>query len=449
MFTTGVYIKSPIFIQNLTISIRAYARKLIRENKTSKSLANKLLNLEKNELELNKYSELELMTQLKNAADNSIFYKSLALDNISLKGFPLIDKNDIRTRSNEFLSAIKPKVIVNGSTSGTTGTPLSIPQSMESVIREQAFITRALRWAGFEEGDKRAWIRGDMIVPIEQKNAPFWRYSYFEDMILLSSYHMSQEAMPFYLEAMVKYGVNIIQAYPSSIVTLAKYLESNNLFYNGKLKSIMTSSESLSKEDKILIEERFKCTVFDWYGLFERVAAIASCEHGRYHILTDYSYVELQPNEGKDGIERAEIIGTNFNNHLYPLIRYKTGDHVLLSKEQKCPCGRVYPLVDSIEGRIGDYLMAANGQKIHILNHIPKGVCGLLATQFIQDCINEVTVLVVVDSKVYTILQERALINNVKERLGGEVSVKIQQVDSISRTNNGKVRQAICRVEVI
>ena len=83
------------------------------------------------------------------------------------------------------------------------------------------------------------------------------------------------------------------------------------------------------------------------------------------------------------------------------------------------------------------------------MNHIPKGVCGLLATQFIQDCINEVTVLVVVDSKVYTILQERALINNVKERLGGEVSVKIQQVDSISRTNNGKVRQAICRVEVI
>ena len=57
-------------------------------------------------------------------------------------------KNDIRTRSDEFLSAIKPKVIVNGSTSGTTGTPLSIPQSMDSVVREQAFITRALGWGG-------------------------------------------------------------------------------------------------------------------------------------------------------------------------------------------------------------------------------------------------------------------------------------------------------------
>ena len=447
MFTSCVYIKSPIFIQNLTISIRAYARKLIRENKASKSLANKLLKLEKNELELNKYSRLELMAQLKNGVDNSIFYKGIALDNISLKEFPLIDKSDIRTRSNEFLSAIKPKVIVNGSTSGTTGTPLSIPQGMESIVREQAFITRALVWAGFKEGDKRAWIRGDMIVPIEQKNAPFWRYSYFEDMILLSSYHMTQEAIPLYLETMNKYGVDIIQAYPSSIVTLAKYLESNNLFYSGKLKSIMTSSESLSKEDKMLVEGRFKCIVFDWYGLFERVAAIASCEYGRYHILTDYSYVELQPDESKDGIERAEIIGTNFSNHLYPLIRYKTGDHVLLSKEQQCPCGRVYPLVDSIEGRVGDYLVAADGQKIHILNHIPKGVGGLLATQFIQDSINEVTVLVVVDSDKYKPSDELALIDNIKSRLGVETIVLVKKVDTIPRTKNGKVRQAICNIK--
>jgi len=258
---------------------------------------------------------------------------------------------------------------------------------------------------------------------------------------------MTQEAIPLYLETMNKYGVDIIQAYPSSIVTLAKYLESNNLFYSGKLKSIMTSSESLSKEDKMLVEGRFKCIVFDWYGLFERVAAIASCEYGRYHILTDYSYVELQPDESKDGIERAEIIGTNFSNHLYPLIRYKTGDHVLLSKEDECPCGRVYPLVDSIEGRVGDYLVAADGQKIHILNHIPKGVGGLLATQFIQDSINEVTVLVVVDSDKYKPSDELALIDNIKSRLGVETIVLVKKVDAIPRTNNGKVRQAICNIK--
>jgi len=104
-------------------------------------------------------------------------------------------------------------------------------------------------------------------------------------------------------------------------------------------------------------------------------------------------------------------------------------------------------LVDSIEGRVGDYLVAADGQKIHILNHIPKGVGGLLATQFIQDSINEVTVLVVVDSDKYKPSDELALIDNIKSRLGVETIVLVKKVDTIPRTKNGKVRQAICNIK--
>ncbi|NWL16061.1 phenylacetate--CoA ligase family protein [Pseudoalteromonas sp. Scap03] len=441
MFTSKAYTKSPIFVQNILLSSRAFIRKKLRENTNCERLTQKLQTHEFNYELLKQYSHKALSAVVTSANDAIDYYKGTGPD---INNYPYIDKPTVNNHKDQFLSPQKKGAVINGATSGTTGAPLVIPQSMKSVITEQAFVNRGLTWAGFEKGDKRAWIRGDMIVPLEQKQAPFWRYSYFENMIVLSSFHMAPKNLHSYINAMVDFGVQVIQAYPSSIVTLAKYLEINNEYYPGEIKSVVTSSESLTKEDKHLIETRFKCTVFDWYGLFERVAAIASCEYSRYHILTDYAHVELLPaGKTEDGRDRAEIVGTNFNNSLYPLIRYKTGDHVILSEEKHCPCGRVFPLVDSIEGRTGDYLVAEDRQNVHILNHIPKGVEGLLGAQFVQKKDLSIDVWVVVDKTLFKKDQEDKLILNTKERLGASIKVSVKTVDAIPRTKNGKVKQAI------
>ncbi|MEH0760550.1 phenylacetate--CoA ligase family protein [Vibrio sp. 16] len=443
MFTSLAYKHSPIFIQNVLLSARGVIRRLLREGRDQADL---LAEIEQNEFDdkcLGRYSSERLSYVLDQIAPSVPFYKDVTSgQSYRLDDFPFITKTDVKANGEAFIAGSASGVVVKGATSGTTGTPLSIKQNMTSVVREHAFTSRHLKWAGFEAGDKRAWIRGDMIVPLEQKRGPFWRYSWFENMLLLSSFHMSSNNLQGYIDAMVEYGVEVIQAYPSSIVTLAKYLDINDEYYPSELKSIVTSSESLSIEDKRLVEKRFRCTVFDWYGLFERVAAIGSCEHGRYHILSDYSRVELI----KAGEGRYEIVGTNFNNTLQPLIRYRTGDHVYLSTESSCPCGRVFPIIDRIEGRVGDYLVGEDGQKIHILNHIPKGVEGLLATQFVQDNFDEVKVLAVVDRSVFKDTHEKQLIENTKARVGKSLTVTVEIVDSLIRTNNGKIRQAICNL---
>ncbi len=441
MFTSFVYQKSPVPIQNGLLSCRALIRKILREGKSQSTL---LGDIQKNEFDasvMKVFSEKKLAHTLSQAVEHVPFYKDITPSlTHRLTDFPIISKAVLRDKGGDFLADNHNGVIVSGATSGTTGTPLVIKQSMASVVREQAFVARHLNWAGFKSGDKRAWIRGDMIVPLSQKEGPFWRYSWFENMIMLSSFHMSPNNLQHYIDAMADYGVEVIQAYPSSIVTLAKHLDINDQYYSGKLKSIVTSSESLSQEDKQLIEKRFGCVVFDWYGLFERVAAIGSCEYGRYHILSDYSHVELI--DVGDG--RHEIIGTNFNNDLQPLIRYRTGDHVYLSNETACPCGRVFPVIDRIEGRIGDYLLGEDGQKIHILNHIPKGVTGLIATQFIQNEPKRIEVQAVVNRDLFDEQQEHILIENTKERLGQSMDVFVTIVEQIQKTKNGKTRQAIC-----
>ena len=443
MFTSSLYVKAPIWLQNVMLSVRALSRKMVRENGEMRAVLQEIQANEFSCTHLADYQHKQLQQTLANARNHVPFYQDLELINLELKAFPYLDKSVLRREHKQFISQNKPSVVVKGATSGTTGTPLTILQDRHSVIREQAFVERQLAWAGFRKGDKRAWIRGDMVVPLSQKQGPFWRYSWFEQMIVLSSFHLTSQTMSSYLQAMVDFGVEVIQAYPSSIATLARYLEANQSYYPAKLKSIMTSSESLSAEDRQVIETRFGCKVFDWYGLFERVAAIGQCEHGRYHLLSDYSHVELLA--AGDG--RYELVGTNFNNQYFPLIRYKTGDHVHLSENEACPCGRVFPVIERIEGRIGDYLVGEDGQKVHILNHIPKGVTGIIACQFVQSERGQIVVKVVADAEQFNEEQQQKLIGNTQARLGSSLIVTIEMVAALERTGNGKIRQAICTIK--
>jgi len=451
MYTSSFYKWVPVIIQNSLISLRGLMRKLIREKNTEEGVLKEINQHFFDNLRMTNFAENQLNYVLGESVKNIPFYQRLGLTGeLKLEKFPYICKENLVTEAKLFKNTHYKGVVIKGETSGTTGLALMIPQNLDSVLREQAFVSRYLNLAGYRKGDKRAWIRGDVIVPINQKSAPYWRYSYFEDMILLSSFHLLVDTIPLYINAMVQYGVSIIQAYPSSIISLAKYLDTKNLYYPGSLKAIITSSESLTIEDKKLVEKRFRCIVFDWYGQFERVAAIGSCEQGRYHIFTDYSYVELLP-AGKtdDGYNRAEIVGTNFNNSYYPLIRYKTGDHVVLSNEEHCPCGLVFPIVTAIEGRSDDYIIAEDGQKVSILNHIPKGIKGVLSCQFYQHEMNKVEIRIVVEPSIFNIKEQNKLINNTKERLGRSMNVLVKRVLSLEKTKAGKVRHVICEIEDI
>ena len=173
-------------------------------------------------------------------------------------------------------------------------------------------------------------------------------------MLMLSSYHLSDDRAAEYIQALERFDPVVIQAYPASIAFLAKQLEKHDRRYAGsRLRGIVTSSESLRDDQRRVIEERFKVRVFDWYGSFERVAAIGTCEQGNYHLLSDYGFVELVP--GADGT--AEIVGTGFDNFVMPLVRYRSVDSVLpADPAYVCPCRRQFPVIEKVLGRIDDQI---------------------------------------------------------------------------------------------
>lgn len=360
-----------------------------------------------------------------------------------LHALPELSRDDVIEAGASLLAEGGPWLRFKGSTSGTTGRAMLGWRDRASIAVEQAFVERQAAWAGYRPGERRAWLRGDPVVPAHQSDGPLWRLNRAENMLMLSSYHLSPGNGAAYIEALERFDPVLLQAYPSSISYLARWLEEHDRVYRGTaLRGIVTSSETLSPADRQVITERFGCRVFDWYGAFERVAAIGTCEHGNYHVLEDYGCVEFEPN----GDGTANLIGTGFGNRSMPLIRYRADDVVVPADPgYRCPCGRSFRVVERVLGRVDDVIRTPDGRHVVMLDWIFAGLFGLMEAQVVQEKLDEVRIRIVAGGE-FGFADEQALLARALERLGPRVRIRIERVAQIERTRNGKFRQIISRL---
>ena len=442
-------------MQSLAIDSRAFARNLLREGVSFRRYLHEADATERLDSDqLRAYQFQHMLSMVSHACKYTSYYSELFKKNdLSITDFktledfssiPLLTKNDIIKNMHGLLASNSKGRRIKGSTSGTTGTPITIYQELAAINRENAFIWRQLHWAGYRKGQRQSWIRGDMIVPIDQADEPFWRHNAIDNMLMMSSYHLCDQTIKRYLQVLEEFDPVLIQAYPSSIGLLAAYLESHDQYYKGEsLTAVVTSSETLTDKHREQIQRRFGASVYDWYGSFERVSAIGTCEYKNYHVISDYSYTELVPIDGGS----AEIIGSGFNNRVMPLLRYKTNDAVTLADDgHECPCGRAFPLVKSIEGRMDDYVKTPDGRVIGRLHHIFNGLHNIAEAQIVQDRLDEVRILVVPFDG-FNKAEESRLLSNARSRLGRNIAIKVECVPSIPRTRNGKFRGVVCNLK--
>src|SRR6266496_1026668 len=237
MFTSFAYRHSPIWAQELLTSAQSSLRNAMREGRAFETVAAQVHESQWwSEQELRDFQARKLRTILESAARDVPYYRNkyrpLGLDFEEMElpeavaSLPLITKADVRKGGKSLISERKRGPLFSGSTSGTTGAPLTLYQDLAAINRENAFIWRQLTWAGLRRGDRRAWMRGDMIVPATQGKPPYWRVNHAENMLMLSSYHLSESSAPAYLDALTRFDPVVIQAYPSSIGFLATWMRS-------------------------------------------------------------------------------------------------------------------------------------------------------------------------------------------------------------------------------
>jgi len=360
-------------------------------------------------------------------------------------GTPLLTKQDVRQHPERLLRprGLGSLIRTTIKTSGTSGTPLTIVQSLGNMVREEGFVYRQLRWIGWRPMQRRAWIRGDIVCADHPEDSRYWCRDWVGNMLMMSSYHLSNDTIGAYIAALEAFEPVVIHAYPSSIAALAAWLNARGRRYAGRqLRGVMTSSETMEPDVRAAVEQAFGVRVFDWYGQSERVAAIGSCEHGSYHLLSDYGGAALLETD-KPGA--FELVGTSLNNLAMPLVRYRTGDTVVPGKEA-CPCGRVFPTIDTVLGRQEKVITLPDGRLIGRLDRIFQGHDRHLVEGQVAYRGNGRFLLRVVTTEGWSEQDAQAMVDKFLLRVPG-VEVTVQKVDAIPRGRNGKFEFVVVEEE--
>jgi phenylacetate-CoA ligase len=367
-----------------------------------------------------------------------------------LENWPILKKEPLRANPRAFVADdCDIRRMFHEHTSGTTGTPLSLWVSREALRKWYAlFEARWRRWYGISRHDRWAILGGQLVVPFGQTKPPFWVWNIALRQLYLSSYHLSPEFIPAYIEALRQYRVHYLWGYASSLYTLAAIALEQGLEIPS-MHVAVSNAEPLFPYQREAIAQAFRCPVRDTYGMTEMVAGASECEYGRMHLWPEAGVVEVMADEADEPLPPGQVgrlICTGLINADMPLIRYELGDRGALAPVgEHCACGRTLPILSSVEGRLDDVVFTPDGRRIGRLDPTFKADMPIREAQIIQESLHRVRVRFVPAPGSPPDLGEE-IVRRLRERLGEEMEIVAEEVDHIPRGPNGKFRAVISYV---
>ena len=378
------------------------------------------------------------------AAARSPFYRrwfaEAGVDARSIRGLadlpilPVLERQHLVDQPDDFC-AYPRHMMWKANSSGTSGSVVTTYRTVGSSVFELAALERQWGWFGLPRSPRRAILRGsDFHADNPGQVARELRGG---RQLLVSSFHLTPGSLPAICAALRAFQPDVVEGWPSSITLLAGLLHQSG--ERLPVKAIITSSEVVGDSQRALMREVFGGPIIDHYGQTERVAMAGTCEAGNYHIFPDYGIVELVP-----AAEHAsEIVATPLHNWGFPLFRYRTGDTVGPTPAGPCACGRSFPLLGTIDGRVEDAFTAADGRPIPLPHALVKNLTGLREVQAVQRAPGRFEIRIVpgvgFDSTAVAALAHR----NVERLVGPGQLVVIQQMTRIPRTERGKLKTTV------
>jgi phenylacetate-CoA ligase len=334
-------------------------------------------------------------------------------------------------------------------TSGTTGKGLRFPISARCYQREYAFRAMHYSWSGvsLQDRDRIAIAAGHPVAYPQRQRSPFWSHDWANNWVFFSSYHLTGRNLPAYVRELERFSPKLLGGYPSSVYLLAlAYREHGRGTL--RLKGIFTGSETLMPHQRSTIEEAFGVKVFNWYGNAEMCANIVECEKGELHLKLEHSHVEVLDDSGAPSPpgETGRLVCTGFGNDAFPLIRYDVGDRVKLARDQSSRCGRGGVILESIEGRMEDYIFTPDGRMVGRLDHLFKDGHRVIEAQLYQESVAELLIKIV-RAPGYSKADEEAILEEARRRLGPAIAIRFEYCDTIWRSDTGKMRFIVSSVD--
>lgn len=370
-----------------------------------------------------------------------------------LEFLPLLDKARISERHADLRAQnLDERAFINVTTGGSTGLPLRFCQQKEvSWEREQAFISTLWERVGFRYGnDDRLVLRGAIVEqPGGIRHKPATR-EYFCSTYTTDPGHLSG-----YLELIKRKKIRFIHGHVSSIALFAQYVLSTG--QKVSLKGVLGGSEKVYPFQRELVEKAFGCRLFSWYGQSEQVALAGECEHSdKYHIFPEYGILELVDSDGKpirNPGKVGEIVGTGFNNFAMPMIRYRTGDLASFAEGHCAGCRRKYRLLERVEGRSYEYVVARSGNPVSLTGlifgqHFQAFGC-ISKIQVYQDDPGRMEVRIVPGADFVKEAVEEEIRGKIRAAMGAEMEVSFSIVEKIEPSGSGKHRFLIQKLTAV
>ena len=330
------------------------------------------------EKELNQLQSQKLQNLVRHCYENVPYYRNvfnefhITPDDIKSRAdlvkLPILTKELIKEHYEELISNdISSRKALDGSTGGSTGTPMRYKEDMNTWNTMRGMNFRGWTWAGFNVGEKLFTLAGNSLVKKNTDGRKFFMKNMYDILIMRNNKHdctdITPEALHRHYKAMMKYNPVGIRGYASSLYFLAKYIEQNNLPVC-KVKVVFTTGEKLHPKYRYKIQQVFHAPVFDGYGASDGGVNAYECYmHEGLHIGEEHCIVEIVDNNGAilpDG-EVGHVITTDLNNYVFPFLRYKVGDLAYIKKEL-CSCGRKHRLLGEVIGREGRAIYNKQGR---------------------------------------------------------------------------------------
>lgn len=372
----------------------------------------------------------------RSAAWREAFHRGAAGD---LRSWPVLERETVQSAGAELLAQPIPRRLYYRSSSGSSGQPVRVGADPDGAAWAWANDYRGLLWHGIGIGARSLVFR-------RQRESAFSEW--IRNLTTVTTGDLSPSRLTDVVRFLRSRRPTYIWGYPSAVVELARHARLQASTYPRPLVPyVKVLGEMLYPVQRQEIEDGLGARVIETYGCQETGTVGYECPAGSLHIFAEHVEVEiLRDGEPVEPGETGDIILTCTTNRVMPLIRYRVGDLGRVSPDP-CSCGRPHPVLGGIEGRTGDVLLTAAGDRVHggILSTVLKTASAKSSPAAIGRVLFEQH-----DLRTWTILVQpgpgyddrigEMMADGVRAIFGQKCRVAVKRVARIPREPSGKLR---------
>ena len=366
------------------------------------------------------------------------------------KVLPLLSKQEIRQNLESMLWKDCPGGLHRYNTGGSSGEPLVFYFDRRRQAYDAAARALTHQWWGIDIGDRELYLWGSPLEMKKQDRVKEWRDAMVNEL-LISAFELSADKIPDVVSQFRQFRPKCVFGYPSTVALFCQLAREQGYdLSNLGVKVVFSTAEVLYAHQKEVISTFFgQVPVVDSYGSREGGFINHQCEAGTYHNLDPNYILEFIRDDGRPAEtgQDGEIVITHLDAWGMPFIRYRTGD-VAKPGKGHCSCGRTWSTMDEIRGRTTDFVVTPDGRWQHALSviYVVRDIEGVDAFKIIQEDLDHVRVLLKTHPEIFPETGRTRIVSGIKKRMGQQVKVDVESVDSIPRDASGKFRYVVSKV---